>query len=129
MYIAIDFDGTLVDHRYPDIGAEVPYAFDYLKQFKEKGAKLILLTMRSGDSLDQAVEFCKSKGIEFDHINCNPSQDSWTTSRKVYANLYIDDAALGCPLKDSPRYGSRPMVDWSIIGPMVLEILNKKSRR
>lgn len=126
MYIAIDFDGTLVEHRYPDIGAEVPYAFDYLKQFKENGATLILLTMRSGKELDEAVAFCKQKGIEFAHVNCNPSQDKWTTSRKVYANLYIDDAAFGCPLKESPRYKSRPMVDWSIVGPAVIEKLTRK---
>lgn len=133
--IAIDFDGTLVDHRFPDIGDEIPGAFDWLKKFQAAGAKLMLWTMRSdgrtgegkenGPVLAEAVEFCRERGVEFWGINENPEQKSWTTSLKQYAHLYIDDAAFGCPLRDFPRSGSRQIVDWSIVGPAVMEFIEK----
>lgn len=128
--IAVDFDGTLVDHRFPDIGGEAPGAFAALKQFQEAGAKLILWTMRSDFEgtdhlatrgyLTEAIEFCRARGIEFWGVNCNPDQKSWTQSPKVYAHIYIDDAAHGIPLRDYPRMGSRPVVDWTVVGPAVL---------
>lgn len=122
--IAIDFDGTIVDHRYPDIGAAVPGAISYLKQFQEAGAKLILWTMRSGQTLHEAIAYCKGNGVEFWGINENPDQKEWTESPKAYAQIYIDDAAFGCPLRENPRAGGRPYVDWDIVGPKVLEIIN-----
>ncbi len=130
MYIAIDFDGTIVEHRFPDIGREIPEAFNYMKKFQEAGAKLVLNTMRSdnqqcGNVLTEAVEYCKARGIEFYGINHNPDQDSWTSSNKVYAKYYIDDAAIGCPLRESSRMGARPFVDWEIVGPMVMEKITK----
>jgi hypothetical protein len=123
--IAVDFDGTIADHRYPDIGQEVPGAFRYLKEFQERGCKLVLWTMRSdcpenGPTLTDAVEFCRQHGIEFFGVNHNPEQGDWTSSPKAYAHLYIDDAAFGCPLRENPRMGGRPFVDWSIVGPAVL---------
>lgn len=125
MYIAIDFDGTIVDHRFPDIGPPVPDAITWMKAFQEEGAKLILFTMRSdGDSngpvLQQAVDYLKSEGIELFGVNHNPTQSSWTTSPKAYAQLYIDDAAVGCPMIDLAKF-YRPCVDWSVVGPNVLE--------
>lgn len=126
MWIAIDFDGTLCDHRYPDIGQENPYAFMYLKEFKEAGCKLILYTMRSGVELEQAIKWCELRGIVFDGINTNPTQKTWTTSPKAYASCYIDDNAVGVPLRENPsRVGSRPMVNWSLVGPMVLAKIQK----
>lgn len=95
--IAIDFDGTLVKHEYPKIGKELPGAFNVLRRLQKGGHKLILLTMRSGKELEEAVNFCAEKGIKFWAVNDNPTQSSWTSSRKVYANMYIDDAALGVP--------------------------------
>jgi len=129
MYIAVDFDGTIVDHVFPEIGAPVPLAFHYLRQFREAGAKLILWTMRSdgqdvGNVLTQAADFCADNGVPFDYINENP-QD-WTTSPKAYAHVYIDDAALGCPLRENPRMGGRPYVDWSIVGPKVLDMIQAR---
>lgn len=137
--IAIDFDGTICDHRFPDIGAPVPGAFEWMKRFQEAGALLMLWTMRSdmlapeqrspeGHSADrnhltEAVEFCRANGVEFWGINENPQQRSWTGSPKQYAHIYIDDAAFGCPLREMPRVGSRPAVDWSIVGPAVLALL------
>ncbi len=134
MIIAIDFDGTIVDHQFPEIGGEAPEVFDWLKQFQKAGAKLILWTMRSdgskqGGLLSDAVEFCRQHGVEFWGVNENPEQQSWTTSPKCYANVYIDDAAFGCPLRDYPRAGSRPVVDWSIVGPAVLSMILVKGRK
>lgn len=126
MYIAVDFDGTIVEHKFPGIGAPVPGALEYLKQFKEDGAKLILWTMRSdgseyGDVLQEAVDYCRENGLEFDHINENP-QD-WTTSNKAYAHVYIDDAAFGCPLIQPA--GRRPYVNWEKVGLTVLAMINE----
>lgn len=130
MYIAVDFDGTIVEHRYPDIGAPVPGAVRWLKQFIEAGAKVILWTMRSdneshGPTLTQAVEYCRNNGIELFGVNNNPTQSTWTQSPKAYAHLYIDDAAYGCPLLESPRVGGRPFVDWDALGPIVMQKLTE----
>lgn len=136
MIIAIDFDGTIAEHEFPDIGAPVPGAFEWMRRWQEAGAKLLLWTMRSdgrtgtgrenGPVLTQAVEFCRANGIEFWGVNGNPSQGSWTSSPKAYANLYVDDAAYGCPLRESRKSGNRPMVDWDAVGPAVLEMIQKK---
>lgn len=127
MIIAVDFDGTLVKHRYPDIGAEIPGAFDALKKFKSLGATLILFTMRddgdkNGPTLTQAIEFCRARGVEFDYVNENPKQKIWTASPKVYANAYIDDAAVGCPLMVAA--GERPWADWRFIEPRMLSLIS-----
>lgn len=119
--IAVDFDGTLCDHRYPDIGGDAPGAIRWLREFKAAGHRLLLWTMRSGKELDDAVAWCKERGVTFDGINANPGQESWTQSPKVYAHAYIDDAAIGCPLREYPRCGSRPVVDWDIVGPAIVE--------
>lgn len=126
--IAVDFDGTICDHVFPDIGKPVPGAFEWLAKFQEAGARLILFTMRSdgqqnGDVLTHAVEFCRENGIEFFGVNRNPEQDTWTDSPKAYAHVYIDDAAFGCPLRDNPRAGGRPYVDWDAVGPEVLSLI------
>ena len=133
MYIAIDFDGTLVDHRYPDIGAEVPAAFEWCRQLAAAGAKLILWTMRSdsvkaGPVLTDAVAFCRERGVEFAGVNVNPGQD-WSTSPKAYAHVYVDDAAFGCPLRDNPRAGGRPYADWERIGPAVMALVEQDARK
>lgn len=140
MIIAIDFDGTIAEHRFPDIGRSVPGAIEWMREFQEAGAKLILFTMRSDlradgmgpegvgpdhDYLRDAVEFCREWGIEFWGVNENPDQGSWTSSPKPYAHVYIDDAAFGCPLRPAFQ-SSRPMVDWSIVGPAVLEMIKAK---
>jgi hydroxymethylpyrimidine pyrophosphatase-like HAD family hydrolase len=80
--IAVDFDGTLVEHQYPAIGPDVPGAFETLRQVQEAGAHLILWTMRDGDHLAAAVELCQDRGLVLWGINRNPEQQ-WTTSPKV----------------------------------------------
>ena len=127
MTYAIDFDGTLADHDYPDIGREVPHAFEWLKRLQEAGVRLILWTMRSdtggdGETLTQAVEWCRERGVEFWGVNRNPEQSSWTSSPKAYAQRYVDDSAFGCPLARVPGF-NRPCVDWAVVGPALLELL------
>lgn len=109
-YVAVDFDGTIVEHEYPKIGKVVPGAFETINALVTKGHKVILHTMRSGKELNEAVEFCSGHGIVFYGVNHNPTQKSWTTSPKAYAQYYIDDASIGCPLINPDK--GRPYVDW-----------------
>lgn len=113
--ICVDFDGTIVDHRYPAIGQEIPGAISTLLDLQAMGHKLILWTMRSGGTLTDAVNYLEARGVNLYGINKNPSQHTWTESPKAYGQIYIDDAALGCPLKENPRLGGRPYVDWKAV--------------
>lgn len=141
--LAIDFDGTIVEHKFPLIGNPTPYAFETLKALQNEGHKLILYTMRSHkstsikeaffdtesgemkikkkeiDALNEAVAFCEEKGIKFYGINTNPSQIFWTSSPKTYADIFIDDAALGCPLIS--KGNERPFVDWLKVRELLKE--------
>lgn len=116
-YIAVDFDGTCVTHEYPKIGREVGAA-PVLEDLVKEGAKLILFTMRSGDKLQEAVDWFAYHDIPLYGINRNPTQ-TWTQSPKAYAHLYIDDAALGVPLLRGLK-GERPFVDWKTVREMLL---------
>jgi hydroxymethylpyrimidine pyrophosphatase-like HAD family hydrolase len=98
MIIAIDFDGTLVDHEYPRIGKEKLFAFETLKLLLKADHRLILWTIRSGKELDEAVEFCSKKGVEFYAVNRNYPEEVFVEgafSRKINADLFIDDRNLG----------------------------------
>lgn len=107
MTIAVDFDGTVVTHKFPKIGEDVG-AVPVLKALIENGHQIILNTMRSHkpayindkevDTLQEAENWFKENGIELYGVNENPTQKSWTDSPKVYANLYIDDSAVGVPI-------------------------------
>jgi hydroxymethylpyrimidine pyrophosphatase-like HAD family hydrolase len=100
MIIAVDFDGTIVEHKFPEIGEEIPFAIETLKLFQKKGHKLILWTYRSGKELDEAVEFCEKRGLYFHAVNNNFDGEEFdnTYSRKIYADIYIDDRnLLGIP--------------------------------
>jgi len=109
--ICVDFDGTIVEHMYPLIGAEVPFAINTLKWLQQHKFNIILWTMRSGNTLQEAVDFVHKNGIKLYAVNENPDQRIWTSSPKALADVYIDDAALGCSLI-MPLDGSRPFVDW-----------------
>jgi hypothetical protein len=113
LVIAVDFDGTCVTHDYPEIGQDIG-AIPVLKALVENGHRLILYTMRSGETLLQAEAWLKRQGVELWGINENPEQHTWTNSRKVYAHLYIDDAAFGAPLISKQGH-SRPFISWSKI--------------
>lgn len=120
MIIGIDFDGTCVTHDYPGIGKDIG-AVTVLKRLVKAGHKLILNTMRSGVKLQEAINWFKENGIELYGANENPTQKNWTQSPKVYAHLYIDDAALGCPLKMDSNLSNRPFVDWEAIAYLFFE--------
>jgi len=97
MIIAVDFDGTIVDHEYPLIGKPKLFAFETLKALQEKGHQLILWTYRSGNELKQAVEYCRRNGIEFYAVNKNYPEEVYddSMSRKIMADVYIDDRNVG----------------------------------
>lgn len=100
MIIAVDFDGTIVQHKYPKIGKEIPFAIKTLKLLQQKGHKLILWTYRSGKELDEAVKYCEEKGLVFHAVNNDFDGEEFdnTYSRKIYADIYIDDRnILGIP--------------------------------
>jgi hypothetical protein len=113
LIIAIDFDGTCVEHDYPRIGKDIG-AIPILLRIQESGHRIMLWTMRSGETLKDAVTWFQNNHIRLWGINENPEQkkSNWSTSHKQYANFYIDDAAVGTPLvMDSDR----PYVDWTLM--------------
>lgn len=110
MEIAIDFDGTCVTHDYPRVGKDIG-AIPVLKELILNGHKLILFTMRSGKELNEAIKWFSDNNIELYGKQYNPTQKDWTSSNKCYAQLYIDDAALGCPLISGSK-SVRQFVDW-----------------
>lgn len=112
MLIAVDFDGTIVQHEYPKIGKEIPFAIDTLKRLQsEFHHQLVLWTMRDGQELEEAVEFCRTRGLEFYAINASYPEEVFEPgmSRKVNADLFIDDRSLG------------RLPDWGIIYRMIAE--------
>ena len=111
--IAVDFDGTCVTHEYPIVGRFIG-AQKVLKRIVREGGHLILWTMRSGEQLADAERWFDLNGIQLYGVQRNPTQGGWTTSPKAYAKIYIDDAALGCPLKPGMK-DERPYVDWEAV--------------
>lgn len=116
MTIAVDFDGTIVEHRYPGIGKEIPFAIETLKQLQRDRHRLILWTVREGRLLDEAVAFCREHGLEFYAVNRDyPEEEAERNnhySRKLKADLFIDDRNLG------------GLPDWGVIYRMVTEKLS-----
>lgn len=97
LIIAIDFDGTIVEDAYPGIGKPMLFAFETIKKLQEEGHRLILWTYRSGKKLDEAVAFCSENGIEFYAVNKNYPEEEFDgkISRKIHADLFIDDRNVG----------------------------------
>lgn len=99
MTIAVDFDGTIVEHRYPEIGRELPFATQTLKMLIDEGHKLILWTVREGQLLEDAVAWCRARGVEFYAVNKDfPEEDTEKNrhfSRKLKADVWIDDRNVG----------------------------------
>ena len=136
MIIAVDFDGTCVTHDFPNLGKDIGAA-QVLKQLTDKGHQLILWTMRSdveqprsdnpdihtvgGQYLQQAVDWFEKNDIPLWGIQTNPDQHQWTHSPKAYAQLYIDDAALGCPLIYKPTFHSRSFVNWAEVEKLLIQ--------
>ncbi|MDR2622885.1 MAG: hypothetical protein LBC48_09995 [Dysgonamonadaceae bacterium] len=109
MIIAVDFDGTIVEHAYPKIGKPIPFAIDVLKKLQhEERHLLILWTVREGRLLEDALAYCKRFGLEFYAVNNNyPEENPGIEPRKVNADLYIDDKNIG------------GIPDWGIIYNMI----------
>lgn len=96
MIIAVDFDGTIVEHKYPKIGRPIPFAIETLLQLQKDGHVLLMWSVRTGSLLQEAVDYCESKGLKFFAANKNyPEEDEATASRKLNAELFIDDRNLG----------------------------------
>ena len=99
MTIAVDFDGTIVEHRYPEIGKERPFAIQTLKMLLKEGHQLILWSVREGELLEQAVAWCRERGIEFYAVNKDFAEEDPEHyrhhSRKLKADLWIDDRNVG----------------------------------
>jgi hypothetical protein len=128
--IAVDFDGTCTAHDFPRVGKDIG-AVPVLKRLVEEGHRLILYTMRSnkhdvadnltdptihpvaGNYLADAMQWFAENDIPLYGVQRNPTQDEWTQSPKCYAEIYIDDAALGAPLKYDPEVSRRPFLDWN----------------
>ena len=117
MTIAVDFDRTIVEHSYPEIGREIPFATDTLKMLIKEGHRLILWSVREGKLLDEAVEWCRERGVEFYSVNKDYPEETIEDknySRKLKVGMFIDDRNVG------------GLPDWGIIYKMVSE---KKSYR
>jgi hypothetical protein len=97
MIIAVDFDGTLVEHRYPEIGKEILFAFETLHELQKQKHQIILWTIRSGKELEEAVEYCRQRGVEFYAVNKSFPEELYTESgnRKIHADIFIDDRNIG----------------------------------
>ena len=99
MIIAVDFDGTIVEHKYPEIGQEVPFAIDTLKMLIKDQHRLILWSVREGALLDEAVEWCRARGVESYAVNKDyPEEEKEKNnhfSRKLKADFFIDDRNVG----------------------------------
>lgn len=119
LIVAVDFDGTCVTHEYPKVGLDIG-AQEVLKRLVDNNHKIILFTMRSGEELEQAVTWFRKNKIPLFGINKNPEQHTWTSSPKPYAHLYIDDAALGCPLKQI-NSNQRAYVDWDKVEKFLIK--------
>lgn len=111
MLIAVDFDGTIVEHKYPAIGSEIPFAIETLKRLAAERHKLVLWTVREGKLLDEAVDFCRKRGLEFFAVNREyPEEEKEQNryySRKLKVDLFIDDRNLG------------GLPDWGVIYEMI----------
>lgn len=97
LILAVDFDGTIVEDAYPSIGSPRLFAFETLKRLQQDGHRLILWTYRHGEKLNEAVAFCKENGIEFYAVNKSYPEEQLSNevSRKIHADLFIDDRNIG----------------------------------
>ena len=99
MTIAVDFDGTIVENKYPEIGKELPFAIDTLKMLLNDRHRLILWTCREGELLDAALDWCRERGIEFYAANRDYPEETTDNNphftRKLKADLFIDDRNIG----------------------------------
>lgn len=111
-YVAVDFDGTIVTSDWPEVGKDTG-AIAVLRDLMAAGCKLILHTVREGKELNEALAYCAKYGIDFIGVNENREfPPGGTVTDKPYADVYIDDRAMGCPLTHNPLLHKEPYVDW-----------------
>ena len=109
MVIAVDFDGTIVEDRYPGIGKERPFATATLRRLIERGHRLILWTVREGELLDEAVAWCEERGVEFYAVNKDFYEETKEENKQIKADVFIDDRNLG------------GLPDWGMIYQIIVE--------
>lgn len=117
MIIAVDFDGTIVENKYPQIGKEIPFAITTLKKLQAENHFLILWTVREGKLLEEAIVFCRKRGLEFYAVNRNYPEESDISvlqNRKINADFFIDDRNVG------------GLPDWGVIYEMINSGLSYK---
>ncbi|MDR1738080.1 MAG: hypothetical protein LBR66_04575 [Candidatus Symbiothrix sp.] len=114
MIIAVDFDGTIVEHNYPRIGRPMPFALEVLKKLQAEGHILILWTMREDQLLQEAVEYCEKNGVKFYACNKNHPEEEYSENfrRKLSADIYIDDRNIG------------GLLDWGVIYQIIKSGVN-----
>lgn len=117
LIIPVDFDGTIVHHRFPEIGPPVPGAIETLIELIEVGHRVILWTCRSNYHLLEAVQYLLDRGVKLHGFNSNRLRDEYPGSPKVFGHVYIDDAALGCPTKFDDQ--GRRYVDWPTVARLL----------
>lgn len=122
--IAVDFDSTCVTHAYPMIGYEVPGCVKTLQALVDLGARIILYTVRADMELMAAIQWMRDRHIELWAINHNPTQHKFSSSRKIFADLYIDDSAVGVTLIRDKKLSEKPFVDWRVIRDQLQYRLN-----
>ena len=141
LILGVDFDGTVVTHRFPEVGQDAPHAVEVLKELQGMGFLICLNTMRSDkncydpiskkliptqigkrmgltSTLEDAVDWFERNGITLDGVNTSPGQRNWTDSPKVYATHYIDDMAVGCPMLYLEN--GEKCVDWLKVKELIL---------
>ena len=122
--IALDFDGTVVEHDYPYIGKENGNCSEILKRWvKEYNVEIILDTMRGGKMLQDALKWFNDREVPIFSVGKHPIQESWTDSTKAYALFSIDDRNVGCPVKYDGK--KRYMVDWEKVCEILEPILKR----
>ena len=124
MIVALDVDGTLLTHEWPDLGKDIG-AFEWLLRFQEQYSELkyMLWTVRSGEQLLAITRYCEHRRLKLWSVNVNPDQVHWSPSNKAHAHVYVDDAAIGTPLIYPTILSgiSKPYIDWHKLGPMLGE--------
>ena len=129
LILGVDFDGTVVTHRFPEVGQDAPHAAEILKEFQGMGFLICLNTMRSDKNCYDPIskklippqigkDWFERNGITLDGVNTSPGQRNWTDSPKVYATHYIDDMAVGCPMLYLEN--GEKCVDWLKVKELIL---------
>lgn len=96
--VAVDFDGTLAETKFPEIIKPIRKMIKHCIQLQKEGAILILYTCRNGKDLQDAVEWCAAQGLIFDYVNENTTENiakyGGGDTRKIFAHEYIDDKSI-----------------------------------